>query len=136
MLGRRLFASLLPTAPVAAATAAKDALPSTMANYGSLDVGESSISPHLDKSINEYYKQLNKVDDKRKYQRAFHYIQTHKEINLNIAALRSVSPVMKMHMETARQLKLDSERKSITDALRENFGLTGWFADQAETQRY
>lgn len=131
MIGRRLFSGMFAAAPVAAAGA------KVMTNHPipvdpAKAIGESTAKfireamPPQMKAYETAMTTAYKARDLR-YQ-VLRLNDPSARRHPNITALRSVSPQHKIHMEIAAEEKFHEDQLSLTQKLRDAFGLTDWFA--------
>lgn len=143
-IGRRMFAALLPAAPVAARagidSVVQRATPEpSYVKYAWQDVGAEIVQTIAEPAgLKPYWAAREAASASNQYRYNFRDIQRNprQSVCLNIQSLRSVSPVMKMHMELNRRYIIDREERTWSEALMDRFGVRDWFKNQQLTDKY
>jgi len=132
-LTRRLFASLMPAAPAAAAAGINqfgekmaEAYPTNPSLAGSL--GTTLVRAVAPPQLADYHKAMEATQSMhRNHYRMLEYRRNQNNMNMNIVALKSVSPQHKVLMQIKRDEEEEKKRQSFRENLIDSLGLRDWF---------
>ena len=142
MIGRRWFVRAAPAAPLAASVAASELNAKLLTGgsgaepmrgglsdlvTGNLARSESDVVRRPPLNWDKYRNAERQFDRAREIRYAIRNNAEEGYQDLNIRALRSVSPQHKAHMQWMMDQRRRQEERSFLDKLKDTLGLRGWF---------
>lgn len=135
-LTRRLFASLIPAAPAVAVHGINqfgekmaEAYPSNPSLAGMM--GNKIVRAVAPPQLKQYYEAMESTHKfQRNHYRMLEYRRNQNNMNMNIVALKSVSPQHKILMQMKRDEEEEKKQQSFRENLIDSLGLRDWFKER------